>query len=179
MHAPLYAFVCASLVGLILTPTLLHPTTPPAATQTRRTHRALPLAFASMALVLLAATAGPLPSRMQLDSPDLAMEAPPETLARVLVAAPTSWTAWYHFGRQAFLLDTPQGRQTGERWMTQAAQYDPMNYRLWEAIGNVRTGLGDTQGARKAYRHMQELRPWKRPPPVPQPPASPSEEIRP
>jgi hypothetical protein len=55
---------------------------------------------------------------------------------------------------------TASGYRMGERWISQAAAYDPKNYRLWKELGDLRLYLGDRAGARQAYDRVKALRPW-------------------
>lgn len=89
-------------------------------------------------------------------------------LCRSLAGAPTSWQAWYYLGREARRTKTPAGRDFGARCLTQAAAYDPNNYRLWLELGELRLFLGDRAGARAAFSRVRELRDWVKTPPVPE-----------
>ena len=161
---PACAVVLASLIGLLL---------PNPAAGSRR---ALPLRLAPALLGLAgAAFLGfqGVEALQRLDAHERLQTATAAELRRALVWAPTSWHAWYYLGREAFAEaegGTPQGAtlcRAGEAFMTQAAWYDPRNYRLWDQVGRARLSLGDNPGALKAFERAKELRPWLDIPPIP------------
>jgi hypothetical protein len=94
--------------------------------------------------------------------------APPNALAKALRWAPTSSMAWCAFGRAASALGTGASYAFGERCLTQATIYDPLNYRLWLELGQLRLFLDDRPGAREAFRRTTELRSWVKVPDVPE-----------
>lgn len=150
IRIPLHFVVVASLVGLVISP-------PPQATSpSPRRLWALPLAGLILAIAIsLQGT-----KLYDMDSPDFIEKAGPDDLCRALNWSPTSWQAWYHLGRAAVAKTDGTGMTFGEYCMTQAAVYDPNNYRLWRELCMVRLSLGDTEGAQEAYANLKALRTW-------------------
>lgn len=175
LHAPLYAIVLASFAGILLpateatgTPGNTEDRVPPAPGQLSIPVNVATLCLAAAALASLALY---LPGRgvyFVRDSSDhiTAAQSDPQELATILAWAPTSWQAWYHAGKYACSSGNRDLFKAGEEFMTVAAGYDPNNYRLWEALGNIRAEAGDHEGAAAAYNRMSALRPWKKPPPA-------------
>ena len=63
--------------------------------------------------------------------------------------------------------ETLDGYRLGESCFSQAAAYDPNNYRLWREVGLLRLRLDDRAGARAAFQRVHELRTWVDFPAVP------------
>ena len=80
--------------------------------------------------------------------------------ARALAAAPTAPVAWRRLAALLWQTGTPPTRTLAERYLTQAAAYDPNNYPLWHRLGDMRSELGDNRGAMDAYRRVKALRSW-------------------
>jgi len=158
---PLYSVVLACLLALLVR-------TP--ATECRHaiaTHRVwLTGGAVAVSLILLLLS----PRIRTLDQPTYLQYAGPLELSRALAWSPTHWQVWYRLGRQACLLDTRAGFQFGERCYTQAAAYDPNNYRLWKEVGDLRLNIGHRAGAAAAYRRAKELRSWLNVPVIPEEP---------
>jgi O-antigen ligase len=148
---PLYTITLACLLALAVRPPA---TDLPRAVPVWRPWPAYGAVAAALLLLLLS------PRIRTLDLPAYIEYAGPRELGRALIWAPTQWQAWYHLGRQACLLDTPAGFRFGERCYTQAAAYDPNNYRLWREVGDLRLNIGDRARAAAAYRRAKELRHW-------------------
>lgn len=160
LHVPLYTFVYASLLGLVLPGG-----EEKGVTRTVKIPRRLAVALIAV-LGLLPIALFPFSGKdvYQMDSGDFLESADEEHLAAALVSSPTSWRAWYYMGSVACRKANAQFIEFGERCMTQASEYDPNNYRLWESLGHVRLNAGDERGAAAAFERMQALRPWKKPP---------------
>lgn len=163
MHTPLYAMTFASLLGMAFPspdtaekqPFLVGFAVPPRLWSAA----ALTAAFATGAFFLFA---GVEPYRADLQ--DSVVSGNADQLSRGLVRAPTSWATWYHLGRCAFRARNRAAYRFGERCVTRATEYDPKNYRLWEALGHIRLSMGYQDGAREAFERMHALRSWKKPP---------------
>jgi hypothetical protein len=161
LHAPVYSIVFASLVGIAVG------RAPGQQDEDMSRRRRVRLGAGILAVCATAATVSLLPGIMiayELDSPDVIVEADAELLARGLEGAPTSWQTWYHFGAT---LGQPGNRPSNllaEQCFSRATSYDPNNYRLWEAVGHRRLGMGNEAGADEAFDRMQRLRSWKRRP---------------
>ncbi len=95
----------------------------------------------------------------QTDRSAFIVHAGPDDLADALTSAPTSWQAWYHLGRYGFLVDDPSANAFGERCISQAAMYNPTDYKLWGSLVQIRRSLGDLEGAEEALRHKQNTTP--------------------
>jgi tetratricopeptide (TPR) repeat protein len=161
LHAPLYAVVLASLVGLAL-----RHFPADAASATRAAPR-LPWIPAVSLLIALILT--PLAKRMEtMDSGEALSRLDSREAGRAMIWAPTSWFAWFEMGKQAAALATPDGIRFAERCITQAGEYDPKNYRLWKYLGELRLALGNRAGARDAFKRVHELRSWVNIPVVPE-----------
>lgn len=80
--------------------------------------------------------------------------------ARALAATPSSPLLWRHAAAQGFQHDHPSFRPLALNMLTQAAAYDPNNYRLWKRLGDARLDNGDKEGALEAYRQVRQLRDW-------------------
>ena len=104
----------------------------------------------------------------RLDNPGVLIDAPLPTAARAMTWAPTLRQAWYRVGRRLWKDGTPDGRRLGERFVTQAALYDPNQYPLQLRLGEMRLKLKDYPGAREAFGRVHELRDWVRTPAVPE-----------
>ncbi len=159
---PLYAIVLASLAGLLFVPPSMHETI------CRFRLRLIPAAVTLLGCMIL--SIGPMSSLQRLDSYSLLANLSPAELRRALNWAPTSWHAWYMSGRTACDAGLATQRVDlcvfGENLMTQAAAYDPNNYRLWYDLGLVRRALRQHGRADQAFARAKELRPWVSPPPA-------------
>jgi hypothetical protein len=158
---PVYALVLATLIG-----TLLPPPEPHAGF--RRALRLAPSLLGLVAAALLALTG--LSDLRRLDVHETLQTAPLRDLERALVWAPTSWHAWYYLGVAMAREGVDRGRPgaciLGERLVSQAALYDPNNYRLWYKLGEMRLALRDRDGAKEAFARAKALRPWLGTPPL-------------
>ncbi|MFC1452494.1 O-antigen ligase family protein [Verrucomicrobiota bacterium] len=156
LHMPLYAVALASLVGLLF----------PSRSRSRAPsqERAAALCGLVLCAILMVYCGGRVTG-------DIDMGGEPGSMskrARALVDAPTSWRAWFHFGRQASLARTRPASLLAERCLSQAGAYDRNNYRLWEQIGRHRLALGLNDRARDAFDRVRELRDWVWIPPIPE-----------
>ena len=155
-HLPLYAVTLASLLGLLL------PSPSPALAPQRRVLQLAPVFIGLTASAIIALSSAA--RSRDADSFEYLSQAPPTELRRALVWAPTSWHAWYFLGRAACAEGVAERRVSlcffGEDLMTQAARYDPNNYRLWYELGRTRRALGEYGRARAAFERAHELRPW-------------------
>ncbi|MBN2302046.1 MAG: O-antigen ligase family protein [Lentisphaerae bacterium] len=154
VRIPLYAFVLASFIGLVITPYTCH----------HRIHivagrRLVAPLLGILAVVLIGIHSGKI---YDFDSSDAMMCADANRLAKMLTWSPTSWQAWYHLGRKAVADPSIDGVSYGHKCITQATEYDPNNYRLWAEICRLRHSLGDKQGAHAAYDRLRSLRTWVR-----------------
>ncbi|MDI6774232.1 MAG: O-antigen ligase family protein [Verrucomicrobiota bacterium] len=161
LHVPLYAVVLAALGGLLLAPGS-------AEVQAPETLPARSAWAPIVGLAILAALGFAARPIRQRDSPAHLMSADSREAARALVWAPTSWHAWYCLGRHACLRNMPGSNAFGERCISQAAAYDPNNYRLWKELGMLRMRLGDLDGARIAFDRVRSLRDWVKLPALPE-----------
>jgi len=157
LHLPLYAVTLASIVGLALRP-------PPAAgaAGARRGGPAL-ICLACLALLTPAWR-----DMQRLDAPDELWVANARDVARALIGAPTSWQAWYEFGRRVAALERPGAGRLAEACVSRATECDPNNYRLWLAAGHYRLASKDYAGARRAFARARQLRSWVEVPFVPE-----------
>jgi hypothetical protein len=176
---PLYALVFAGLMGTVLVQ-------PPLAAdwwRARGRPRLAALLRLSPAALGLAATAWLAAalhgSHYRLDAHEHLQRAGPATQLLALQWAPTSWHAWYYFGRIAAgdgqHAGLPALARLGERCVTRAAACDPQNYRIWYNLGLLRRAQGDGPGATQAFEQARRLRPWLTPPsdvPSPRPSSS-------
>lgn len=165
VHTPLYAMTLASLVGMVfpapacddgrpyLTGPAVHPGLCGAA-----------LVAVGLLIGVSALVFGTDPYKRDLRHSIVSADA--EELSKALTGAPTSWAVWYHLGRCAFQVDTTAAYVFGEKCMTRATEYDPKNYRLWEALGHTRLNMGYEDRAREAFDRMHSLRSWKKPPKI-------------
>ncbi len=145
VYIPLYAFTLAALIGLVLPPPEHH-------------RRPTVLLAGGILSLLVAFTAPVLYSR---DSITAIPKADLNNLARSIVWAPTSQHAWFYAGREMMRSKEKPVRRLGERFMTQSMVYNPMNYRHWRKLGELREKrLKDRDGAREAYERASELRDW-------------------
>jgi hypothetical protein len=159
-RTPLYAMTLAWIIGMCLT------SAPDARVVFRIKRRiALPAVLAVSSAILALGLWPSACGSLARDSSDRIQSAQADELSRMLVWSPTSWQTWYHMGRRACAEGTRPAIRFGERCMTQAAAYDPHNYRLWETIACLRREMGDTAGARDAAMRMKSLRNWKSVPP--------------
>jgi len=163
LHTPLYGTVVASVVGLAITSRDPSADAPPPVSRRWLTVGALSTATLLLATLLSLAFG----TRLRLDSHARLKHAQLPELRDALVWAPTSWQAWYYFGRAACAGGTPASFRLGERCFSQAGAYDANNYRLWRRIGKLRLSLGDRQGARDAFARVRSLRWWAPVPSVP------------
>jgi hypothetical protein len=165
LRLPLHAVMVAALAGLALPP-------PPALTGRRRRLAQMPAALGVIGALLL--TARGAEELRTLDDPEALRTAPYRVLERAIVRAPTSWHAWYYFGRALYMEGAGRHDRApcllAERFITRAAQLDPNNYRLWVQLGETRRALQDDCGARAAFAEARRLRPWLSPPPIPEAP---------
>ncbi len=145
IYVPLYAFTLGGLAGLVLP-----------FPDSRRQPVAALLAGGMLSLVV-AFSAPVLYSR---DSVHAMPRAELNELARSIVWAPTGRHAWFYAGREMMRSKEQPVRRLGERFMTQSMVYDPMNYRHWRKLGEMRERLNDREGAREAYERAHELRDW-------------------
>jgi len=152
---PAYAIVLATLVGLLLPPPL----------PDRGVRRALRLAPALAGLLAAGwlAVAG-LADLRRMDEPSVLAASSVPTLERALCWAPSCWQAWDYLGvavaREGVELPSLRRCIMGERLASQAALYDPQNYRLWYQLGEFRLALRDDDGAASAFARAKALRPW-------------------
>ncbi len=160
---PLYATALAILIAVRLPP--LRATTDRPWTAGRTS------AIPSLAALLIAVTLHFRPGGAvhQMDAHEFLQQADPPALRTALVWAPTSWHAWYYLGRaaceEAVRRNDIRLSAFGEECVTQAAAYDPNNYRLWHELGILRMNMGLRRQASEAFRRAQSLRPWMTPPP--------------
>ena len=159
-HTPLYSTVYASLLGLGLGSPGAPALSLAAIPFVRRLPPALLAATTAAALALSLMTGGDTPYRQ--DSPDLIKTADSRDVCKALRSAPTNWYAWFHLADRAIRLGTIDSYAFGEACMTQAAFYDPNNYRLWKILGATRRSMGDTPGADEAFGRMKQLRSWEK-----------------
>lgn len=161
---PVYAVVLATLVGTLLPP-------PEPITGFRRVLRLAPAFVGLIAATMLALTS--LSDLRRLDAHEALQTAPIRDLQQALVWAPTSWHAWYYLGVAVAHVSVENGSlpacKLGERLVSQAADYDPNNYRLWFKLGEMRLALMNHDGAETAFAHAKTLRPWLTPPPLDRP----------
>ena len=154
LHAPLYAIVLSSVLGLPIW------RKPPISGRVPR------LALLSLAAALALCPAGLAMQRM--DSASYLWRADIGDLRRALLAAPTSRDAWYYLSRRITQAGGTQAGPFAEKCMSQAAAYDPNNYLLWLDLGNLRLKMNDDAGTRAAFRRVKELRSWAEVPRVPE-----------
>ncbi len=109
-----------------------------------------------------------LPAKLRLDSPGMIASAQPPQARRALRAAPTYPIVWRRLSAALWQSAEPEHRQIAVDLLSQAAQYDPNNYRLWKTLGERRQAIGDNAGANQAYRRVRELRDWVRVPELPE-----------
>ena len=100
------------------------------------------------------------PDTTKLDSSDNIKKASARELCRTLTYSPSSWQAWYHLGNTSIISGMPGSYEFGERCITQAVTYDPLNYRLLKQLCLVRMHHGDIDGAKEAYKKLNALRSW-------------------
>ncbi|OGV68577.1 MAG: hypothetical protein A2283_10890 [Lentisphaerae bacterium RIFOXYA12_FULL_48_11] len=151
LRIPIYFLTVFSMIGLILSTSNIEQDTKHAF------DHILPLT--GLLIVLLLSTSGK--SVYKTDFSDFFETASNEEICRALVWSPTSWRAWYSLCRASVAIKSDEACRFGEKCLSQATQYDPRNYALWEELACLRLGIQDIDGAREAYRKLQELRPWK------------------
>lgn len=154
IRIPLYFLTVCSMLGLVLSTT--KDGSP--VQNTRPWHLRMFPAAGMLIAVLLS-----IPGRSvyETDSSDYFETASNEQICRALAWSPTSWRAWYSLGRIAVSIKSDEACHFGEKCLSQAVQYDPRNYPVWEELARLRLSIQDVDGAREAYRRLQELRPWK------------------
>lgn len=155
LHTPLYGITLAALTGLAL-----HAPTPENQQPGSRPQRAAFTVLAGCAFLIALLITLVHGTRLRYDSTASLKHLRLPELRRALAWAPTSWLAWYYFGQQCCVPGHPEAWELGERCLSAAGDYDRNNYRLWKRIGNLRLSLGDTDGARAAFRRVRELRWW-------------------
>jgi O-antigen ligase len=153
MHIPLYSVTLAAIIGLVF-----H------AGEVGRPGRAqvLPALALAVAVIVALASLG----KEKTDDPRWMYEARAGELARAVAWSPTLSYAWHGLGRAAWSEGGQDRIAFGERCMTTAVKYDPLNYRLWRELGYIRMAVEDPGGAAEAFGRMKELRAWV---PVPDP----------
>ncbi len=151
-HIPLYAVVLASLAGFGLAA--------PSSVANREASSAGARCCAVWCLVVVL-MAAPAWRRMHRgDNPNALPHASLPELMHAVAWAPTSWQAWFEFGRRCFLAQTWDAARLGENAISYAAQLDPNNYLLWYEVGKLRINMNDRRGAQKAFERVRELRSW-------------------
>jgi hypothetical protein len=97
----------------------------------------------------------------RMDSSTFIKRAKTQALVEALTWSPTSWTIWYHLGRQACVLGTPGSNQLCTKWITQSAHYNPNDYRVWMNLADqLEKNDGDVPAARDAMARARALRPY-------------------
>lgn len=166
MHLPLYALVVFSMVGLLFS----RQQTDANSTQETAMNlfRRMPLPELTGLVVLLVFSTMTKPMKLLDSWGHLAGSKPPEA-ARAMVWAPTSQLAWRRFGIKIAenASANKETKQFGERCLTQAAEYDSNNAKLWLRLGKLRLELGDKPGARKAFANVKKIKSWMGTPDVP------------
>ncbi len=151
-HIPLYAVVLASLASFAFPAPLTVVNRDGAPATGWRS------AAWCIAVVLMVAPAWR--SMHRSDNPHALPHASLPELMHAVAWAPTSWQAWYEFGRRCFFAQTWDAARLGEDAITRAAQLDPNNYLLWYEVGQLRLNMNDRSGAQKAFERVRELRSW-------------------
>ncbi len=175
---PLYAFVTFTLAGLGVGLTAQtarnqefsgkfpHPdqgvkTPNPRVTKPRRSSFSKPLLIWGMAGVGLTIYIGVLfhHEMDQYDRSSYLQDANPAQLCQILISAPTSWETWDQLGKYGFILGTSEGIRFNEFCLSQAADYNPTDWRLWNNLAALRRGMGDGAGAEIADERMRRVIP--------------------
>lgn len=151
IRIPLYSFTLAAVCGLAWP-----------ASVGQRPIAAQPALRCPAAALLAATIAVALHGRSiyRADDSDWLMRASAPELARALAWSPTSWQAWYHFGRRMLEENPVSAQPLAHSFISTAAEYDPLNYRLWAELCMLRASLGDRTGAEEAFSRMKMLRAW-------------------
>ncbi len=156
LYVPLYALTLSILAALGL---------PPLLAQGPRHWMRLALGVNLAAALAVAAVAGPMGRR---DTTSYLYQAPLPDLLKAITWAPTDAHAWQYAGmRLVHMEGNAAAQRLGERLLSQAAAWNPNQYPLWLALGNVRLALGDVEAAREAFRRVRELRTWVKLPDLP------------
>ena len=95
----------------------------------------------------------------KLDKSYFLAKADPDSLAKALVYAPTSWEAWFYLGKFGMLSEEKEYRAFSERCFQNAALYHPNHYMIWYWLHRIRTLLGDKSGAAEALRLKDAVTP--------------------
>lgn len=153
IRVPLYFITLTSLIGLVITPnTTLANSMPDDKYNKKLCAAGL---FLSMLFIVLAGK-----NIDRMDSSDFIKSSHPDSLSKILTWSPSSWQAWYQLGNTSISSALPDSYVFGEKCITMATNYDPLNYRLWERLARVRLHMNDKSGALNAYSTLQQLRTW-------------------
>lgn len=156
LHIPLYAVSLCAVAGTGLR----------TAAGTRRARLALVQSGLALSAAIVVSSAWM--SGLRLDAPSVIAAASPRDVVRAVIWAPTSWHAWSALGRAVAATQVSGAAELGEQCLAQAAAYDPNNYRLWKALGEMRLNRKDYTGAREAFARVRALRDWVPVPEVPE-----------
>lgn len=157
-HAPPYAFILALLLAWrIPSPASAVTTLPPEKAGRIGCKDRFTV---GVWLAWLLITAGWMRTAETMDNRYRLAHLPVAAQLRALTWAPTFWQAWFDLGNHACARGTPEEIKFGEGCLARAAALDPMNYRAWLRLGEVRLVLGDTDGARAAFARVRDLRDW-------------------
>lgn len=113
------------------------------------------------------------PRAWRLDRDDALQESAFEDLVVGVAWAPIYWMPWYESGRRmvnSAIADAPKPEDVrdsaiarlGVAHIRQAAEYNPLNHRLWAALASAESHVGNDAGARRAAVKVLELAPWQR-----------------
>jgi len=156
-RVPLYAVTMSSLAGLLVC------SPPGRAPERSLSGRRAHLLSTAVVMVLapLMFTVGRLDSHVYLS------RASASGLKRALVWAPTSWYTWAHLGDR-LVVEGGEAERVGLEYISQAAEYDPNNYRLWIYLGEQLLRVKEYKRARAAFVRVHELRHWIQVPDIPE-----------
>lgn len=161
IRIPLYAFLLASLLGMVVT----RPPAPnsdlqdePARSRPNPFLYAGPWLALGLLIVILVALQGNRIYRYDRSRSLKTMD--PNQLIRALTWAPTSWQAWYYLGESAMDRKRIAAKRFGERCISIAAAYNPNRASLWARVGHARLRLGRPASAKRAFDRATALRHW-------------------
>ena len=161
LRTPVYTITCGCLWGMVLAGPGRHQEPPSEAVPS--SVRRLMLSALPACLGIVYAANAALEHRMidRMDSSTFIERAKAQALVEALTWSPTSWTIWYHLGRQACVLGTPGNNQLCTKWITQSAHYNPNDYRVWMNLADqLEKNDGDVPAARDAMARARALRPY-------------------